>query len=275
MSDTIIVSPEEANKNPSFVVPHETLNQHVDSASELVDTESKIVTLLEKLQRLPVTPPSLYIDLEGIILSRHGCISILQIFILPLDKTYLVDVLGLQEKAFLEKDCHSGQNLQSVLESPNIPKVFFDVRNKSDALFSHFKIKLAGVIDLQLMQLATSTFTRKYVRGLETCIEKDAGCDHRIWRSSKEKWLKLCDPERGGSHDVIMARPLSEDINDYCVQRVRCLSSLWIEYTKYISPAWSQKVTAETLARVERSQTAAYDESGERGKLISAGWYRT
>lgn len=171
---------------------------------------------------------------------------------------------------------HKGQNLLGILESPDIPKVFFDVRNDSDALFSHFNVKLAGVIDLQLMQLATSSFPRRYVSGLEKCLEKEAsleGRDFQIWRTSKEKGLKLFDPKHGGSYEVIDTRPLPEDIKEYSVQDVRYLPRLWVQYDQKISPAWASKVIAETLNRVKQSQAATYDAMGEWKKLAPAGWW--
>jgi exonuclease 3'-5' domain-containing protein 1 len=191
----------EAVESSSLVTSFENLDLKVDQSREFIDTESKIASLVAKLQDLPTKPPSLYIDLEGINLSRHGRISILQIYVLPLDETYLVDICSLQERALLAMASHKGRNLLGILESPDIPKVFFDVRNDSDALFTHFNVQLAGVVDLQLMQLATSSFPRKYVSGLEKCLEREAfltAHELQIWRASKEKGLKLFDPKRGG-----------------------------------------------------------------------------
>lgn len=141
----------EVKENTSLVASLENLNLKSDQSLDFVDTEAKIARLVGRLQNLPTSPPSLYIDLEGVDLSRHGSISILQIHILPLEETYLVDIHSLQEKAFSKTASDKGHNLLGILESPLIPKVFFDVRNDSDALFSHFNVKLAGVIDLQLM----------------------------------------------------------------------------------------------------------------------------
>jgi hypothetical protein len=68
------------------------LDLNADQSPEFVDMKSKIASLVAKLQDLPTKPPSLYIDLEGINLSRHGSISVLQIYILPIDERYLVDI---------------------------------------------------------------------------------------------------------------------------------------------------------------------------------------
>lgn len=166
-----------------------------------IDTEIGMCSMVGKLQDLPTNPPSLYIDLEGINLLRHGSISILQIFVLPHGNTYLIDVFTLKENAFLQPAAVGDQNLKQILESSTIPKVFFDVRNDSDALFSHFKIHLAGVQDIQLMELATRNYSKKYVKGLAKCIEKDAPVsvsEMQSWKMWKEKGLELFAPERGG-----------------------------------------------------------------------------
>lgn len=243
--------------------------------SNIVDTEAGVEGLIEKLRDLPTNPPSLYIDLEGVNLSRHGSISILQIFVLPLEKTYLIDIHTLKKKAFLHSGCN-GQTLLDILESSHIPKVFFDVRNDSDALFSHFGVKLAGVVDLQLMELATRDFSKKYVKGLAKCIEKDTPITNQeiqSWKAAKEKGLNLFDPERGGSYDIFNVRPLSSDIIEYCVQDVHFLPKLWLHYRRKITPMWNKRVVTEAMNRVMVSQTATYEAKGKGKALAPAGWW--
>ncbi|CAI7632888.1 unnamed protein product [Penicillium discolor] len=243
---------------------------------EFVDTESKVASLVGKLQDLPTNPPSLYIDLEGVNLSRHGSISVIQIYVLPLDETYLVDIYTLKEKAFLQPAFNNGQTLMDILESPRIPKVFFDVRNDSDVLFHHFNVKLAGVIDLQLLELATRYYSKKYVSGLAKCIDRDAPLtahEMRTWKASKEKGLKLFAPERGGSYDVFNVRPLPDDIKEYCVKDVQFLPKLWFQYQGKISLPWSKRVMMESANRVILSQTATYDGKGKDKALGPVGWW--
>ncbi|KGQ05679.1 hypothetical protein BBAD15_g9057 [Beauveria bassiana D1-5] len=145
------------------------LSQHLSNVKlgdsspyDLIDTDAALSSVVETLLRLPTYPPSIYIDLEGEKLSRHGTISIKQVYVLPSKRTHLIDIHILREKAF--KVCgSSGQTLKTILESCDIPKVFFDVRNDSDALYKHYKISLAGIQDLQLMELATRRTGRKHV----------------------------------------------------------------------------------------------------------------
>ncbi|KAJ5876398.1 uncharacterized protein N7529_001982 [Penicillium soppii] len=129
---------EEILGSPSLEASLKRLDLKTGRGPEFVDTEAKLASLVGKLQDLPTNPPSLYIDLEGVNISRHGSISVLQIYVLPLDETYLVDIYTLKEKAFLQPAYNNDQTLLGILESPYISKVFFDVRNDSDALFKSF-----------------------------------------------------------------------------------------------------------------------------------------
>lgn len=92
-----------------------------DTSVVLVNTESGLEDLVATLPGLSSHPPSLYIDLEGVNLGRCGTISILQIFVLPYDKTYLVDIYKLQATAFTHVSPTNNWNLQRVLETHTIP----------------------------------------------------------------------------------------------------------------------------------------------------------
>jgi exonuclease 3'-5' domain-containing protein 1 len=105
---------------------------------------------MTSLSDLTTHPPSLYVDVEGINLSRHRRIPILQIHVHPTNETYLVDVHTLKDEAF-STSASNGHTLQSILESEETPKAIFDVRNDSDALYSLYGIKVANIWDIQLM----------------------------------------------------------------------------------------------------------------------------
>jgi exonuclease 3'-5' domain-containing protein 1 len=233
-------------------------------AYELIDTVEAIPVLIDNLMGVPTTPPSLYIDLEGVNLCREGSISIVQIYIAPQKKTYLIDIFTLGSKAFDttgKQDC----SLKSVLESESIPKVFFDVRNDSDALFSHFQIFLAGIVDLQVMEYGTRTFARKFVRGLAKCIETDLSLSYSQrmeCQRVKERGVKLFSPGKGGSYEVFNVRPLSADIGLYCVQDVQWLPNLYQAYFQKLSKTMSAKVARATLDRVKESQSPLYVPNG-------------
>lgn len=112
----------------------------------MVDSKEAIIALVDELQALPAGT-SLFIDLEGISLSRRGSISLVIIFVQPQNRVYLVDVHALQSSAFT-KAAANGITLKIILEAEAVSKIFFDLRNDSDALHHHFGVRLRGVEDV-------------------------------------------------------------------------------------------------------------------------------
>jgi exonuclease 3'-5' domain-containing protein 1 len=146
------------------------------STAKLISTEVDLAGVLDRINVSTTVPPHLYVDLEGINLSRHGSISILTLYDRSQPHVYLIDVhtLGLAAFTTPSASCKASPSsdvdvigaaslevaprfitLKSILETEKIPKVFFDVRNDADALFGCFGIKLQGVQDLQVMELAS------------------------------------------------------------------------------------------------------------------------
>lgn len=82
-------------------------------------------------------PPSstLYLDLEGNRLSRHGTISLIAVLIYPQRVVRLIDVFVLGKSAFTTAS-NNGKTLKSIFEDPDIPKCAWDVRNDADALLT-------------------------------------------------------------------------------------------------------------------------------------------
>ena len=230
----------------------------------LIDSKPSVISLIDHLEHIPTQPPSLYLDVEGVNLSRHGSISVVQLFVLPKNHVFLIDVFVLGEDAFSTSNS-SGTNLRSILESALVPKVFFDVRNDSDALFAHFQISLQGIQDIQLLENATRSYTKDRVVGLATCIERDAQLTREAstaWKATKERGRLHFDPIFGGSYQVFNSRPMLHDIIEYCTQDVVYLPHLWRTYNQKISKKWMRKVEDETRERVRDSHTASYEPHG-------------
>eukprot|EP00667_Euglena_gracilis_P019789 EG_transcript_21262 len=85
------------------------------------------------------------VDCEGVNLSRVGQLTLLQMA--TPSTVYLIDVLVLKRAAF-------GQGMKELLEDPEFPKVMFDCRQDSDALFHQYGVRLCGVWDLQIVELS-------------------------------------------------------------------------------------------------------------------------
>jgi exonuclease 3'-5' domain-containing protein 1 len=210
---------------------------------------------------------ALYIDLEGVDLCREGSLSILTLLIdtgIPTIRVCLIDVHSLGSQAFNTTGIKQ-KTLRDILQDEKIPKVFFDVRNDSDALFAHFGVALQGVEDVQLMESATRTTTRsrKYLNGLAKCVEKCVlyGSDLASWKLAKEKGERLFKAEHGGSYEVFKQRPIPDEIISYCVGDVQCLPKLWDRF-RWKTNKWRDLVNEETKKRVSASQKPEYQPHG-------------
>lgn len=240
-----------------------------------IDTTAAVASMIDEFPPENLWFPSLFLDVEGSNLSRSGTISLVTILVLhPIEVAYLVDVTKLGEKAFTTPSSRD-ETLQTVLESPKRIKVFYDIRHDSDALFGLFNVKLDGIHDLQLMELATRYAPKAYVQGLAKCIERDSGLtweEKSKWKAVKEKGNQLFQPEKGGSYAVFDNRPLSDEMASYCVQDVKWLPVLWLVYANKVTKPWWSKIEQETKMRVSRSQGAVYDGTGQHMAQAPSGW---
>ncbi|KAJ5771461.1 uncharacterized protein N7511_003512 [Penicillium nucicola] len=226
---------------------------------------SELPPLLDVLIGLPVDPPSLYFDLEGVNLGRAGSISLLLLHVIPRFATYIIDIHALGAAAFSTEN-NTGTSLKTILENPDIPKGIFDIRNDSDALYSHYGIRVNGIIDLQLLELATRDYSKDFLAGLAKCIQNNKSLSDsakKTWHLAKEIGKRLFDPQLGGRYEVFNERPLKPEILIYCRQDVELLPSLWELYScKLRVPTngfWRSMVKEATKDRIKLSRSAGYD----------------
>ena len=240
--------------------------------TEVINTTKQIGDLVDwlVLRHAPPVPysPTMYIDLEGINLCREGSVSIFTLLIdagIPTQRICLIDVHVLGAQAFNTTGDKQKTTLKDVLQDEKISKVFFDVRNDSDALFAHFGVQLHGVEDVQLMESATrkTTQSRRLLSGLAKCVEKNApmsfgGSGSGSWKLAKEKGERLFKPEYGGSYEAFNQRPIPGEIVDYCVGDVLCLPELRDKFWGSQDLQWRDLVEEESRKRVAASQRSEY-----------------
>lgn len=230
----------------------------------LVDTTDSLSSVIPTFCGLPTSPPSLYVDLEGEELGKNGTIALIQIYVLPLKHTYLIDVQVLGDAAFTtaSKTPVSTPSLKAILESPHIPKCLFDVRHDSNALFFLYGVSMQGVQDIQLMELARRSGV--YVNGLARCVEMDAGLSKsaaEAFQKKKQEGASLFVPSKGGSWEAFRERPMKTQLLDYCVQDVQYLPVLWQRY-KVVDDYWRSRIESATLERVKLSKDPGFNLSG-------------
>ncbi|RKK84066.1 hypothetical protein BFJ69_g2368 [Fusarium oxysporum] len=136
-----------------------------------VGDRETLYDLLDDLDGIPKFKPRLLITLEGNYIGQESRISIMQIYNAVSHRVYLIDVYWLGATTFWAVNRFKNF-LKGILESEDIIKVFFDVKKYSEALYSQYKIKLAGVHDLQLMELATCEIPYR-LSDLDGCFSRD------------------------------------------------------------------------------------------------------
>ena len=246
----------------------------------LVDDVAGVASMVDDIAGLPSNPPSLYCDVEGVNLSRKGTVSIMQVHAAPSGKTYLVDVHLLQRRAFSPRGTTAGaRTLRQLLEDADVPKVFFDVRNDSDALYAHFGVRLRGVQDLQLMEAAARPRRgRRAVAGLAQCIQSSPripDAEKKACARVKQAGLRLFSPKFGGTHEVFNRRPLGAEVMLYCAQDVEVLPRLWEHYDARIGRSWKGKVASASAVRVAESQARGYKSDGPNRALLPVTWLKS
>ncbi|KAH6670407.1 hypothetical protein B0J14DRAFT_618744 [Halenospora varia] len=234
-------------------------------STKFVENPCDVASFLDDFHRrrtptgsAPAPPITLYVDLEGINLSRNGSVSLLTLLMhqsgTTVCQTYIFDIHTLREEAFTTINDNippfgpTKLTLKSMFENEMITKVFFDVRNDSNALFRHFGIRLMGVVDLQLMEN----------------LSRAGG------EEVKEKGKKLFAPEIGGHLEVFNKRSLNTELIAYCKSNVSMLLGRFGVYKMRVGidrhglNSKMEFVEWETEKRTKESQKKVFGADGEK-----------
>ncbi|KAF1350492.1 hypothetical protein EJ07DRAFT_82546, partial [Lizonia empirigonia] len=221
----------------------------------------KFLTVLSKSS-------ALYLDIEGLNLSRHGTVAIITILGHPSNEARLIDVSALGDLAFSTAS-ENGKTLRSILEDRSICKYIWDVRNDADALWFHYGVSLSGIIDVQLLENASRSDDKTYLRGLQKCVQYDLALGFMKttpWVRTKQDVQKLMGT------DVFSIRPMDPKTIEYCQNDVVYLLALRDLYMARIKPEWLTKAKEESEYRVTQAQSLEYDPQS-MGKVLGP-WAR-
>jgi len=199
----------------------------------LVDGDTGLQDAISELKgKIAERNTLLAVDCEGNSLSREGALTI--ITVATEEKVYIFDVLKLGQLIF-----RSG--LGEILEDESRKKLMFDCRQDSDALWHQFKVKLSGVLDLQLLEVIyrrenptgstanTPQFSTKNKRGGRRNrrsqrideVEKIYGFGRCIeLYLQDEKLIKIKDKGKEllkEDKELWTKRPLTDELIQYCV----------------------------------------------------------
>jgi hypothetical protein len=142
----------------------------------LVDNPVRLRLALEALTEDGGVGEAVAVDLEGVNLGDivDGIITSVQLCRNGRGTVYIVDLLALGKGAFV-----GPYSLRDLLEDADTPKLFWDCRTDGRALHHLHGIKMQGVVDLQLLQIACFAASGREVlrvQGLGRAIAKSLVC---------------------------------------------------------------------------------------------------
>ncbi|KAH6918215.1 ribonuclease H-like domain-containing protein [Coprinopsis sp. MPI-PUGE-AT-0042] len=232
----------------------------------LVDTLQGVEECVADLHPLPPVGPTLSIavDVEGVDLSRHGRVSLIQMVKKGGNTIWLLDVTTLGRTAFEHED-EEGRSIRKVLESVEIKKILYDVRNDSDALYQLYSL-------LELAWRKSHRRPSAYLNGLARSLEAYVS-PPVAWRKLKEEGVRLFSPTHGGSYTIFEERPLDPRILLYSAQDVAYLHLLETALRGSLGKVgggWDARVSLASESRLEEAKRPVVATAGRNRALAPA-----
>ncbi|EFE37934.1 hypothetical protein TRV_07424 [Trichophyton verrucosum HKI 0517] len=161
----------------------------------------------------------------------------------------------------------TGTTLASIFECPVLRKAVFDVRGASDYLFHECEVTLDGIVDIQLMELATRDGSKEFLRGLATCICNDSSLSAKEtlrWQESNDFKNYIFRPEVDESCiEKYMETPLRTEMIDHCAYSLVVLSRLYDVYDARLKQGatkfWKTEIRSVTKARINDTKKEEFD----------------
>ena len=240
-----------------------------------IDDPDHIPAAVSHIARLAAAAHNaIAIDLEGVSLGRSGEVCILQI---STDRhnapIWLFDVTRLGGALF-----EGEASLAALLRSAALEKLFFDCRSDVNALFHHYGVRPANVLDLQLLDVAQRKLMGvacNKVSGLGFICDRTpharlSFAEKGRLAAVKAAALALFAPEAGGSYAVWKARPLPPVLVEYCTDSALFFSLKGSYYAA--CPALAGALAPAVAAACERRLDFGCSEGFERaGKEACIG----
>lgn len=134
---------------------------------------------------------------------------------------------------------------------------------------------MAGVVDIQLLEIASRRAAKHIVCGLAACIEQEQALPSLAlsqWQSTKKEVVKMFDPKLGGSYEIFNKRPLPQILVEYCIGDVQFSPILSTVYQSRLNNYWSEEVLVETEKRLQDSRSPGYQPRGKQKIFGPRNW---
>jgi len=191
---------------------------------------------------------ALYVDLEGRDLGCRGTICLITVLGMPQNIVKIIDVTTLKSRAFNTPSPTTNRTLRSIFADPAVSKRFWGVFNDASALRAQYRVALAGVTDVQLLEVAHRGGDWDRPLGLDTCIHRDLDLgplesEHLV--RAKRAMAGRMRTDR----TLFSARPLPDQTVQYCIGDVLYLPRL---HDMYLPRARERGCLPMVTAKTER-----------------------
>jgi hypothetical protein len=204
----------------------------VSSYYSVVNDEEGLQEFLSVIDMVDDYDVDIFADTEGENgLGKDFNLNCITIKMVSQNRRLLLDPMALGNKLF-DTPARTGKKrtLRQILEDDKIPVIFFDVRADSNAIYGNFGVHLGGVIDQQVMEMATRSRCPTHRNGLNKCIESlpskylsPAAKDAFIRRKNTGKFF--CSGPDG--YGAFNQRPLPRALEEYAINDVENMPELF------------------------------------------------
>ncbi|KAJ5116157.1 hypothetical protein N7456_000505 [Penicillium angulare] len=241
----------------------------------MIDTVSALLPIVTAVIR---DRPLLYMHLEGEDFDRGRMLSVITFYIPSKNVIYLFDILILKERAFTAID-NDGNSLKTILESPSLTKVVFDIRHGSDTLAFCYQTFVKGIRNIQLMESGSRWSNRYVLARIGACVMRDSTIPVELqkeWGRVCDRGVKLFHPVCHGRRMIFNERPLPRDITKFLVAQVMVLPDLFNVYCMKLEgpddAEWRERIEQATRYWLVLSQRP--NTHHEEIKSYNAPWDR-
>ena len=251
------------------------ISQLLNLPYKFVNSEAMVVAMLDDLSISHSEIPLLSIDIEGLNLGKKdGQTYLMQIYDSQSHRVYNVDIYTLGRAAFTTPASNGEINLEMVLESAEILKLFCDVRGDSYALFSEFGIRLQGIQDVQNVQVASrpTARSRRWRPSLDRLILDHARLPYAEQKAAegyKKAGKDLC---RGFGYEQFSVRPLRGDLAVYAANDVLYLGNIRNNLVASMTEERLTSADIQTERSILRTHQPDYNPNNT-GNSAAVGWF--
>ncbi|KAL5334138.1 hypothetical protein BJX70DRAFT_402841 [Aspergillus crustosus] len=236
----------------------------------IIGTQDSLKRLLEELAEWPLDRVLPY-GMEGVDDGRTSHLIFVTFYFATKSTVYLVDIMTLGKKAF---QLYHRTSLKSILSSPKIRKITFDVKAACKTTFNTYRVAPYNVEGVQLLHAAAATNNMRTLKWLKHCLE----CDSPFTPISVQRWQRnnhdLWVGDNSHSTNIyrfalFTIRPTREDVQKVCANHLIVLPVLYTYYASGLPPKTRNEVWNETQGIITTLMSTGIGTPGPRNP-----WFR-